>query len=114
VIDLRDQVSFGAAHIPRAFGIGAGRMLSMWAGWVVPYDTPLLLVGPSDQIPAATLGLLRVGLDQVEGYLSGGISAWESARFPVAAVPQLRITEVMLMLRMRRSKAASQRLEIFR
>ena len=45
VIDVRDQTAFGAGHVPQAFGIGAGKMLSMWAAWVVPYDTPILLVG---------------------------------------------------------------------
>src|ERR1044072_697079 len=45
VIDLRDQLAFGAGHVPGALGLGIeGGSLSRWAGWLVPYDRPLLLV----------------------------------------------------------------------
>lgn len=88
VIDLRDQAAFGESHIPGALGIGAGRMLSMWAAWVVPYDTPLLFVGEEDRIEEAARALIRVGLDDVEGYLQGGMSAWITAGLPVERTPQ--------------------------
>lgn len=89
VIDLRDQQAFGKGHIPGALGIGAGRMLSMWAAWVVPYDTPLLLVGGADDIEDAARRLVRVGLDDVEGWLQGGMTAWTRAGLPVATTPQI-------------------------
>jgi hydroxyacylglutathione hydrolase len=87
-IDLRDQKAFGEGHVPGAFGINAERMLSMWAAWVVPYDTPLLLVGDEEQVEKAARGLVRVGLDDVDGYLRGGMPAWTAAGLPVARTPQ--------------------------
>ncbi len=89
VIDLRDQAGFGSGHVPEAFGIGAGRMLSMWAAWVVPYDTPLLLVGDETQMADAARALIRVGLDDVQGYLRGGMAAWTAAELPVQDTPQV-------------------------
>ena len=89
VIDLRDQIAFGAGHVPGAFGIGAGRMLSMWAAWVVPYDTPLLLIGDDSTIEEATRALIRVGLDDVQGFLHGGMAAWTSAGLPVTYTAQI-------------------------
>ena len=98
VIDLRDQTAFGAGHVPGAFGIGAGRMLSMWAAWVVPYDTPLLLIGDDSKIEEATRALIRVGLDDVQGSLRGGMPAWTSAGLPVQHTGQITPTELQQQL----------------
>ncbi|MGH9314855.1 MAG: MBL fold metallo-hydrolase [Vicinamibacterales bacterium] len=90
VIDLRDQIGFGGGHIPAAFGIGAGQNLSTWASWVVPYETPILLVAGDPQlIPDAIRSLVRVGLDQVVGYLDGGMMSWTSAGFPTVTIEQV-------------------------
>ena len=98
VIDLRDQTAFGAGHVPGAFGIGAGKMLSMWAAWVVPYDTPLLLVGDESQLEEATRALIRVGLDDVQGFLQGGMSAWTNAGLSVGRTPQIAPRELQRQL----------------
>lgn len=84
VIDLRDQRSFARNHIPGSFGIGEGNLLAVWASWVVPYDTPILLVA-NDQEAAnnAARALSRVGLDTVAGYLDGGIDAWQQSDLPL-------------------------------
>lgn len=89
VVDLRDQIAFGEGHIPGAFGIGAGQSLSTWASWVVPYDTPILLVGDRQVIPDAIRSLVRVGLDQIVGYLDGGMASWTSAGFGTVTLAQI-------------------------
>jgi len=105
VIDLRDQLGFGAGHIPGSFGIGAGTNLSTWASWVVPYDTPLVLVQPggggapplSDDgaaVEDAVRALVRVGLDDVQGYLEGGIQSWIRAGYSRRQTPQLSPREL--------------------
>ncbi len=90
VIDLRDQVSFGGGHVPGSFGIGWNGSLSMWAGWVVPYDTPIVLVA-AEPVHAreAVRGLVRVGLDDVRGVLDGGIPAWVDAGYELATTQQM-------------------------
>ena len=84
VIDLRDQRSFAAAHIAGSFGIGAGDSLPVWASWVVPYDTPILLIA-RDQHEAddAARSLSRVGHDSVTGFLEGGIDQWKQRGLPL-------------------------------
>lgn len=95
VIDLRDQLAFGGGHVPGAFGIGVGNSLSTWAAWVVPYDQPLLLIAarPEDAA-AATRALIRVGLDDVKGYLDGGMDAWIRAGLPLAHTAQWSVSEL--------------------
>lgn len=103
VIDLRDQLAFGGGHVPDSFGIGAGDKLSTWASWVVPYDRPILLVADDpahemargrtpeevvEQVRASVRSLIRVGLDDVVGYLDGGVSAWTESGREIAELPQ--------------------------
>jgi hydroxyacylglutathione hydrolase len=90
VIDLRDQLAFAAGHIPGAFGVGSAGSLSTWAAWVVPYETPLLLVGArGEALGDAVRALARVGLDDVWGCLDGGMDQWIAAGYPVAHVQLL-------------------------
>lgn len=46
----------------------------MWAGWVVPYDRPILLLGDEGtDIEGARRSLIRVGFDDIRGYLKNGM-----------------------------------------
>lgn len=89
VIDLRDHLAFGGAHIPDSFGIGFGSNLSTWAAWVVPYDRPVLLVpGSPNDVEDAVRALVRVGLDDIRGSLKGGIATWREAALPLSQTAQ--------------------------
>lgn len=95
VVDLRDQLAFGGGHIPEAFGIGIDGGLSTWAAWVVPYGTPILLVAENAfAVDGAVRALVRVGLDQIRGWLEGGMNAWRQRGLPIATLPQLSIPEL--------------------
>ena len=95
VIDLRRPEAFGGAHIPKALNIGAGQNLSMWAGWVVPYDKPILLVGDEGTaIEEARRSLIRVGFDDIRGYLKHGMRAWIEAGFEQEHVQQASVGEL--------------------
>ncbi|WP_165253370.1 rhodanese-like domain-containing protein [Paludisphaera soli] len=82
VLDVRPKEAFAAAHIPGSINIPLGHNLPTWAGWVLPYDRPILIV-PDDPADVADVvrHLLRVGFDDVQGYLEGGLADWESHGF---------------------------------
>lgn len=95
VIDLRRPEAFGGAHIPRSLNIGAGQNLSMWAGWVVPYDRPILLVADEGaDIEEARRSLIRVGFDDIRGYLKGGMQGWIDTGFEQAHISQQSVQEL--------------------
>ncbi len=95
IIDLRRPEAFGGAHIPGSINIGAGQNLSMWAGWVIPPDRPLLLVGDKGMdMEEARRSLIRVGLDDIRGFLKGGMTAWIEAGLEQAHVPQISVKEL--------------------
>ena len=84
LVDLRNQTDFGRRHASGAVCIGGGKSFSMWAAWMLPYDTPLLLMGNSTRdIETAVRGLVRVGLDQITGHVTGGMDAWAEAELPM-------------------------------
>lgn len=90
VLDVRRPDAFGAGHIPESFGIGLGNSLSTWASWVLPYERPIVLVASHvDDVEPAVRALIRVGLDDVCGYLEGGVEAWSAEGRPLTALPQL-------------------------
>jgi hydroxyacylglutathione hydrolase len=78
VVDTRTEVGFATAHIPDALSIWQGGLAS-FAGWFLPYDTPILLVTPTPNPSEAVRTLVRLGYDQVEATLADGMGAWHSA-----------------------------------
>ncbi len=92
VLDVRHMAAFGGGHIVGAINIGGSSLLSIWAGWMLSAETPLLLVLDSDeQLPLVTRYLLRTGFTQFAGYLVGGMSAWSNAGLPLQILPQLDV-----------------------
>lgn len=78
VLDTRMELAFGAAHIPGALSIWLAGVPS-FAGWFLPYDRKVLLVDETGDPDQAIRGLLRLGFDDLEGYLAGGMVAWHMA-----------------------------------
>lgn len=95
ILDVRPAAEFGAAHIPGALNIGLGGQFASWAGSLIPLPAPIVIVaGSEEQIEEAQIRLARVGLENVKGYLAGGMSAWEDSSQQVAIVPQISVAEL--------------------
>ena len=90
VIDGRPRAEFAAAHLPGSLNIELDESFSAYVGWLVAFNAPLVLVVPEPEREAlseARSQLLRVGYDDVLGYLRGGIEAWRESGRSVAAYP---------------------------
>lgn len=95
LLDTRDMHAFGGSHIPGALNIGARPELSVWAGWLLDPERPLLLVVETDAILPQILRLLwRVGFTRYAGYLAGGIAAWQEDGRKLRHIPQLSVHEL--------------------
>ena len=102
VLDVRHQKQFGAGHIPSSYGIRVEAPLTTWAGWVIPFGSRIMLVAESaDQrlalsraeVSEATRQLIRIGYDDLVGYLDGGIEAW-AREYPVETVESMSVQEL--------------------
>lgn len=91
VLDLRRPEAFGGAHIAGAVNIGAGQNLSLWAGWLLDSQGPIYLISDNDDDEASRWALLRVGLDNLGGFLSKGMPAWIDAGMDFTQTPQLSV-----------------------
>ena len=99
IIDLRNKDAFGMGHIEGAMGIGIDASVSTWASWVVPYDTPIVLIAPNEgTVEPAVRQLIRVGLDDVVGYLDGGYDSWLEHKGDVTSLPQIEVSELKAQL----------------
>jgi hydroxyacylglutathione hydrolase len=95
LIDLRPADVFSAEHPAGAINIAFGSKVGYWAGWVLPGDPRIVLIGAAER-DAAEAGrqLLRVGLDHVEGFVDGGVGAWRRAGLPLSRIPQITVAEL--------------------
>ena len=95
LIDTRMMLSFGGGHIAGALNIGNSPMLTIWAGWLLEPDEPLLLVLDSDSgIDDVVKLFIRSGYTKFAGYLVGGMKAWDNAGFELAEVGQMTVHEI--------------------
>ena len=95
IIDLRRPEAFGGIHIPGSINLGAGPSFGFWAGWAVPYERPIYLVSDDEGAAEdARRALIRVGLDQIQGFLEGGMRPWVESGYEQSHIRQLSVREL--------------------
>jgi hydroxyacylglutathione hydrolase len=95
LLDTRNLLAFGGGHIPGALNIGHRAELSPWAGWLLKFEDPILLVLDKDQDLEEVVKLLwRVGYTRFAGYLAGGMKAWNNSGGDVRGLPQISVHEL--------------------
>jgi hydroxyacylglutathione hydrolase len=70
LIDARNKVDFAAGFIPDSINIQGNNAFATWMGWFVDYQESFMLVASDAQIEDLTRKLMRIGLDNVLGYVS--------------------------------------------
>ena len=94
VVDTRPPPAFGGAHIEHSYSVWLDG-LSTFAGWILPYDKPILLVlDDQTHLEQAVRYLIRLGYDEVSGYLRGGLEAWYNAAQPIDRLGLLTVHEL--------------------
>jgi glyoxylase-like metal-dependent hydrolase (beta-lactamase superfamily II)/rhodanese-related sulfurtransferase len=95
ILDVRAAAEFGAGHVPGSLNIGLSGQFAIWAGTLIPLTTPIVIVADSEsQVEEAQMRLARVGIENVKGYLAGGIDEWRRSGFELATVPQITVDEL--------------------
>jgi hydroxyacylglutathione hydrolase len=95
VVDVRSNVEFGAGHVPGSLNVGLAGQFASWAGTLLDPAWPALIVADDDDRAAeAVMRLARVGLENVDGILAGGVDAWRASGRPLATIPQITVADL--------------------
>jgi len=94
VVDTSLPSAFGGAHIKGSYSIWLGG-LPTFAGWMLPYDKPILLVlEDQGHLEKAVTYLIRVGFDRIAGFLKNGIEGWYDAGYLTESLPLLSVHQL--------------------
>ncbi len=98
IVDTRGPESFAGAHIEGSESIWLAGLAS-YAGWLLPYDIPLLLVAEDPiHVETAVQILVRMGFDNIAGYLRGGLTQWCHDAMPFKTLRTASVEELKAML----------------
>ena len=94
-LDVRSMDEFAAGHVPGSVNIALGGQFASWAATVLGLTSHPVLIAETDaQIEEARLRLARVGIEELDGYLAGGVAAWKQSGQPLATVAQISAQEL--------------------
>ena len=95
LLDVRSAADFGAAHVPGSMNIGLGGQFAMWAGSLIPLNAAIVVIADTGaQVDETVVRLARVGIENVKGYLEGGVQSWKEAGLPVGKIPQVSVAQL--------------------
>src|SRR5438477_1425777 len=95
LVDVRNMLAFGGGHIAGALNIAGTPILSIWAGWMLDPEEPILLVMESDDDLEKIVRLfVRTGYTKFAGHLMGGMKAWHAVGFPLERIGQMSVHEL--------------------
>lgn len=79
LLDTRTDIEFTDGFIPGSIFIGLEGRFAEWAGSLLSFDKPLLLISAPGREEETVIRLCRVGFDKMEGYLEGGFETWKNS-----------------------------------
>lgn len=79
VLDTRHANDFTKGFVPGSIFIGLEGRFAEWAGSLLPFDKPMILVTEAGKEEESVVRLSRVGFSSMLGYLKGGFEAWVAA-----------------------------------
>lgn len=96
VLDTRKATAFTKGFIPGSVSIGLDGRFAEWAGSLIPFDKPILLVTEPGEEKESIVRLARVGFDKIQGYLDGGFPVWQKAEGPIDMIIDVEADELAM------------------
>ena len=96
VVDSRPQATAAEGRLPGTLSIPLNRSFVTWAGSLLPYDVPILLLtgdrsGDDASALRAARELALIGLDRVEGFAGEeALAWWRGEGRPLAVIPSIQ------------------------
>ena len=94
-LDVRSCEDFATGHVPGSINIALSGQFASWAATVLGLTAnPVLITDTEQQWEEARVRLARVGIEALDGYLAGGVTAWKRAGLPVVQTRQITAEEL--------------------
>jgi len=92
-VDLRHRTAFAAGHVGGTLNFGLDGNFATYLGWLIPWGTPLTLLGETvDDVAGAQRELVRIGIDRLQAIATGSPADWtdgELQSYPTASFADL-------------------------
>ncbi len=96
ILDTRHAGIFTKGFIPGSIFIGLEGRFAEWAGSLLPFDKPMILVTEPGKEEETVVRLSRVGFSTIQGYLLGGFDAWAAAGETVDLIIDVEADELAM------------------
>jgi len=96
LIDTRHADAFTPGFIPGSIFIGLEGRFAEWAGSLLPFDKPMILLTEEGKEEETVVRLARVGFDKIQGYVKGGFEAWQNAGEKVDMIVDIEADELAM------------------
>jgi glyoxylase-like metal-dependent hydrolase (beta-lactamase superfamily II)/rhodanese-related sulfurtransferase len=96
VLDTRKAADFTQQFVPGSISIGLEGRFAEWAGSLLPFDKPIILVTEAGQEQESVVRLARVGFSEMQGYLEGGVEAWKQAGEQIDLIIDIEADELAM------------------
>ena len=94
VVDLRTRTAFAAGHLAGSINVGLDGSFATYLGWIIPWDTPVTLLGETvEDVATAQRELVRIGIERFAAAATGDPAGWAGpeglASYPRATFAEL-------------------------
>lgn len=94
-LDVRSSAAWTTRSVPGSLNVGLGGQFASWAGTILDGRRAIAIVAESAEAAReARLRLARVGLENVAGWLEGGLDAWAAAGYATESTPQVTVAQL--------------------
>ncbi|HET7002830.1 MAG TPA: rhodanese-like domain-containing protein [Puia sp.] len=95
-LDTRISSEFSDGFVPGSVSIGLDGRFAEWAGSLLPFDKPFVLITAPGKEKESVVRLARVGFSQMRGFLNGGFETWKNAGEPIDLIINIDADEVAM------------------
>jgi glyoxylase-like metal-dependent hydrolase (beta-lactamase superfamily II)/rhodanese-related sulfurtransferase len=96
ILDTRRADEFTLGFIPGSISIGLEGRFAEWAGSLLPFDLPIVLVTDPGKEKETIIRMARVGFSKVQGYLDGSFAAWKKTGEFIDMIIDVEADELMM------------------
>lgn len=96
ILDTRNATVFMEGFVPGSIFIGLEGRFAEWAGSLLSFDNPIVLVTEPGKEKESVVRLARVGFEKFEGFLQGSFEAWKTAGEKIDMIINIEADELAM------------------